>query len=349
MTQSKLTSMMIGSNGQPMAVIVSIFTPYQLLFLERYWAELGPRPLLILDSRAPKHRAARKPRIPGEVMELDLTGKVNDPDQALLVRQAATAAEDFAQRHRVCFICGSYQWPVNTTIFHRNRKNPDWIFMLQDDGLSTYLNLRPSPREKFRNIIREIVARVRGFPARTMVQGHPLGHDLPGLSAIILGLEPAHDTPGKGKVIVLPPQSQAVSYDGHAALFVGQPIIKDYGRDRLQPFLQQVAADLRARGYSRLAFKPHHFQPEEEIGLYLSAGFELFDPPLPVEEVIAESAFRTIAAVSSTALLTCKALFGDEVKAIAFNLTRFPPAHEKRDMTEVQALFQRAGVELVEL
>jgi hypothetical protein len=155
--------------------------------------------------------------------------------------------------------------------------------------------------------------------------------------------------PGQDRMIVLPAERQGIVGAEDAVLFVGQPYMRHVGRERIEPFAHNVAAVLRELGYAKLAFKAHHFQLDDEVEIYRRAGFELFESSLPLEEVLGASGFRTIASVNSTALLTSKALFGDGIRSIAFNLNKFKILHEKRDEGEVEALFRSVGVELREV
>ena len=184
------------------------------------------------------------------------------------------------------------------------------------------------PREAIRNVVREAVARLRGFPARAAIRGHPLGLDLPELRAIFIGVDRLRSSSNRRRpYLPLPSSDDArIEYTPDAALLVGQPYAGEVGLEQIGRVVAHIAADLRARGYRRLACKPHHFQGADELALYRDAGFEIVDPPTTVEEMIAESEFRTVAAINSTALLTVKSLFGDGVRAIAYAPSAFRPA-----------------------
>ena len=331
-------------------LVLSVFTPYQLLFVERLCGLIAPRPLLLLDSRPEAFRRGREPRLPAETIALALTGKVNDARQAALVRQGAAAVDRFAGGAPFGFLNASFQWPINNVVYTRHRRDPNAHFFLIEDGLSSYLEIRPSWREAIRNVGREAVARLRGFPRRRRIPGHPLGLDVPEIEAIFLGAERMPGGPGHRRYFTVPHRADRMLAPGDgSALFVGQPYLKTYGEPAMRRFLAAAAAWLRADGIGRIAFKPHHYQDADEVLLYADAGFEVVNPPLTVEEMIADSPFRTIAAINSTALLTTRSLFGGTIRAIAFSPTRFRPAHERRRMSELEAVFAQAGVEIVDL
>jgi len=336
--------------GDPLPIVSSIFTPYQLLLFERIMALVPDRPLLLIDSRPARYRDGRKPAIPPEqVRSLDLTGKVIDAEQARLVRQGLDEVSRFVGRKPFVFLCASYQRQFNTVLFTRYRTTGQARFLMMDDGLSTFLDPKSTRGEHVKNIGREIASRLRGYPKRRIFGGHPQGLDLPELSGILLSLDAR--PPGKEHrpYVVLPTGASSLDAgDPKQVLFVGQPYSIAYSWEVLDPLIRAIASDLRARGFERIAFKPHHFQPQEEVDRYLSQGFELIDPPIPVEEMIAGSQFRTIASINTTALLTTRALFGEAIHAIAYNPASFKPAQEQRDIREVEALFRRAGVEIVD-
>lgn len=331
-------------------IVASIFTPYQLLFFERLRAHLPAGPLLVLDSRPERFRTGRPPLLgDATIVPLALTGQVNSAHQAGLIREGLTAIDRFAGGDGFAFVCGSYQWPINAAILHHQHRNPRFAPFLIEEGLSTYLDIVPSPRERWRNLAREAVARLRRFPPRARVVGHPLGHDLPGLRGIIVGIAPL-DTGSRRPYLTLPTaQGGQVRFTPDGAILIGQPYLRELGAARLGQLAGAMHTDLRSRGFERIAFKPHHFQPEEERALYRDAGFELIDPPLAVEEMIAASPFRTVVSFNSTALLTVKSLFGNGVHAIAYDPTRIVPRHESRDPAEVEQLFRAAGVEITSL
>jgi hypothetical protein len=335
--------------GRPQAIVASVFTPYQLLFLERLCA-ISPIPrILVLDARAERFRSGRSPQIAGaEVIALNLTGKVNDPEQAVLVRRGIAAVERFADGGDVTFLAASYQFPINNVAYRAHRHDPKWRFCLIEDGLSTFIGVHPSPRERLRNAVREVVARLRGFPARLSIPGHPLGLDLPAIRAIFVGVDRLPTSPRARPYVTLPPPAAAgLTYTPDAALMVGQPYAAELGLDVLRSVIAQSPTDLQRRGCTRIAFKPHHFQSPAEVAIYTDLGFEIVDPPITVEELIPASPFRTIAAINSTALLTTRSLFGDAVRAIAYAPSAVRPRHERRDPREIEAVFAAAGVEIV--
>ena len=341
------------ATGGDLLVVASVFTPYQLLFFERLWEVLRDRPLFVLDSRPERYRLGRPPRF-GEAVHIEslpLTGKVNDPEQAVLVRRGIEAAERFVDSKPFAFVCGSYQWSINSAFYYRHRDNSDCSFFLSEEGLSSYLDIRPSRRERWRDLVRETVSRLRGFPPRPMIQGHPLGHDLPELKGIILGI--AHPPEGGTRqrpFLLLPPDhTEGMAYSPDAALLIGQPYVQELGEARLAQLAATIHQDLARRGFRRIAFKPHHFQLEAEVAIYTAQGFDLINPPLAVEEMIPQSEFRTLAGFNSTALLTAKSLFGDSVHAIAYDPSRIVPRHEGRNEEAVEAIFREAGVEIIRL
>lgn len=337
-------------DGALLPLVASVFTPYQLLFLERLWTQIEPRPLLILDSRGDRFREGRPPAIAGaQVISLSLTGAATDPSQVALIQQGIAAAEAFVADRRFVFTASSYQWPLNIGLYSKQRRNPRCRFLLVDDGLSTYLEIKRSMHELGRNFAREMLLKWRGLPARASYPGHPLGHDIPELHSIIVGLSDLPPQRGRRRYFSLTPSDGALTYTSDACLFIGQPYLRDYDARKLRPFIERIGADLSGRGFKRIGFKPHHFQSGQEIDYYLSMGFELVDPPIPVEEMIADSGFRTIASINSSALLTTRSLFGEGVRAIAYGPSVFKPAQEKRDLREVESIFRRAGVEIVDM
>lgn len=340
-----------GNDGAPLPIVASIFTPYQLLMLERIMETLPPRDVLVIDARPARFRDGRAPRIPGaRYLACDLSGKVIDGGQARLVRDLLVEVANFRADRPIAFLCASFQRHFNTVALRHWRGDGGVRWVLMDDGLSTFLDLGTAWTERLRNFVREALAGLLGYPRRASIPGHPLGLDIPGLAGIILSLD-ARPERDHGRPYVLLPPSRATLGPGDPAkaLFIGQPYAMNYGWKRLEPLIAGVVADLRARGLTDLAFKPHHFQKREEIDRYLAHGFQLVDPPVPVEEMIATSPYRAIASINTTALLTAKALFGDAVTAIAYDPTAFKPPQEKRDLHQVSALFAKAGVEIVSL
>lgn len=335
----------------PLPIVASVFTPYQLLFLERIWALIEPRPLMILDSRPQRFRSGRPPAIPADrLIDLDLTGKVNDRGQAALVRRGVQQVAAFTGDRPFAFLSASLQWPINNVLYTRYRRDPRCRCLLIDDGLSTYLDLRPSRRERTRNIAREIVARLKGFPARSFFAGHPLGLDAPRIDGILIGAAQApHGRTGRTYIPLPHDAATGPALPRDKVMFVGQSYSSGYSSVTLDATIAAIHEDLRARGFARPVVKPHHFQGGDEIERYLRAGFELLESSITVEEIVARRDFGTIASINSTALLTCKSLYGDRLEALAYNPTAFQPSHEHRDMAEVEAIFHRAGVTIVDL
>ncbi len=351
---TKTIQQAFAEGNDELPVIASVMTPYQLLFLEQIWTHLPTRPMLLIDGRPANHRAARPPRLQGltQYLELDLTGQVNSQEQARLVRQAMAEAERFAGGMPVLFACASYQAPVNNAIYTRHRQDRSWHFLLFEEGLSTYLALSPTIRERLRNVAREAVSRLRRFPRRTLFGGHPQGLDLPELRAIIVvdGQTP----PGRSaqRLVALPSGGGTeLTFNPDNVLFAGQPFVSAYGFDPelIRACAAEIFADLKNRGFKKIAFKAHHFQSAEDAQIYLDEGFELYESPLPLEEMIAQSEFRTIASVNTTALLTARSLYGEAVQSIAYSPADLGPHYERRDMNEVIEVFRRGGVEIVHL
>lgn len=350
LTPAGLAAIFAGDDGAPLPIVASVFTPYQLMQCERIVTGLPPRPVLLIDGRSPAIRSQRPACIPGaEMLAADLTGEVLNRDQARLAMSTLDQAAQFVGGKPFVFLCASFQRHVNTLALTRWHRDPAARLVLMDDGLSTFLDAHPSPQERAKNALRESIARLRGFPARRAISGHPLGLDLPGLHAILLSIDARPDRPTRRPYAILPPAHREIAAgDPAMALFIGQPYAQSYGWDRIDALVDAVVADLTARGHTRLGFKPHHFQPRDEIDRYLARGFELVESSAALEEMIGASPYRTIASVNTTALLTARALYGDAIRAIAYAPTAFKPPQESRDLAEVEALFRRAGVEVVD-
>lgn len=335
--------------GGDQAIVASVFTPYQLLFLERVLAQVTPRPTLIIDQRPEKYRIQRPPAPFGEVVGVSLTGKVIDPAQQALMRETLAAVERFAAAGPITFLCSSLGWAFNNAVFTRWRRSETVRFALLEDGLSTYLAAGQSRRGQLRNLAREALGRARGYVPRTLFGGHALGLDLPEVRAILVGSDLVAQDRAR-RYVTVPPIDGAghVPRDPAAALFVGQPYLRDYGEAAIVAFIDKARAYLNGQGITRLEVKPHHFQTMDEIRLYLDRGFTLLDPPVTVEELIGASTHGAIASCNTTALMTSKSLLGPAIRSIAFSPAAFRPAQETRDPAEVVAVFRRFGVEVVE-
>jgi hypothetical protein len=338
--------------GHDAPIAVSIHTPYQLLFLERLLACVSPRPTLIVDQRPEKYRLGRKPQTPGvQVLEAAITGRLTDPDQQRLMREVLDRIDAFANHGAFTFVCPSFGWPFNNIALTRWRRRGDVRFAIIEDGLSTYLQTSQSWKWQLRNLALEIVGRVRGYLPRTLFGGHPLGLDLGEVQAIFVGSDLVIPERGSERYIAVPPLAgQAeVQRDPAAALFVGQPYLRDYGEDAIVAFIDKAFAWLRSQGVTRMALKPHHFQTPEEIALYLDRGCTLLDPPVTIEELIGGSDYGILASSNTTALMTTKSMLGPAIRTVAINPTAFSQRQETRDPAEVVAIFRRFGVEVVEL
>ncbi|MDT0575729.1 hypothetical protein RM533_05980 [Croceicoccus sp. F390] len=352
-----LIALFADATGDPLTIVASVFTPYQLLLFRRIHDLLPGRPVLLIDSRPRAYRLRHPADLTGAaVLPMELTGAVTDRTQAELVNEAMAAIGRFCGADPFVFLCASFQRHFNTVAYTRLRRRPDVRLLLMDDGLATFLDQGTTPRERARNLARELVARIRNLPARATVRGHPLGLDLAEVQGIILSMHvgaPARSkacsATGGGRRYFLLPQQTATLPEGDAskALFIGQPYRDVYGDAILDPMIEAICADLAGRGFTTIAFKPHHFQSDKEIARYLAHGMVLDDPPCAVEEMIAHSPYRTIASINTTALLTVRALLGDEVSAIAYDPAAFKPAQDTRDILEVEALFRQGGVEIV--
>jgi hypothetical protein len=335
-------------DGALLPVVAHVFTPYHLLFLERLWSLIEDRPLLLVDGRPDRFRDSRPPALPNaRILSLPLNGQVNSPVQAAMIRDVIAEVDRFTGGGPFAHITASYQWPAANILFTRHRRDPRARFLLMDDGLSTYISVRPSVRERTRNIPREIVSRLRGFPRRSFVSGHPLGLDIAEIEAIFIGTQRPPSAPAHRNYISLPPSSETIRFTPDAVLFVGQPYAAYYPEEQIYRTIDWIGRDLASRGFRRMGFKPHHFQRRDEIERYLALGFELVDPPVPVEEMLVQSEFRTIASINTSALLTTRSLFGDAIHAIAYAPAAYKPHQESRDMAEVEAIFRLAGVEVM--
>ncbi len=342
---------LIARDGSRPVIVASVFTPYQLLVLERILGEAGAFDGLVIDQRPEKFRRNRPADVPGaQVIEASLTGSVVQADQRRLLRETLSRIETFVGERRFVFMCASFAWGLNNLVLARFRRRGRARFVMIEDGLSTYIEAGQAAQGRLRNLAREVVRRLKGEPARALYSGHSLGLDLPEVEGIVTGSPDVPHAPGRN-FVVLPPAAidEAAPRDPGAVLFVGQPYLRDYGEGAIRRFAERSAAFLRNRGATRIDFKPHHFQTSGEIGLYLDQGFALYDPPMAVEEVIGASDHRVIASCNTTALITGRILLGGAIEAIAFDPTTFRPAQETRDPADVEALFRRFDVEIVHL
>lgn len=324
---------------------ISIFTPFQAMVAERIIHDFTPAKVIIFDQRSEGIRNQLPfPRDLGEVIELNVSGRAMDRSQQKLFADVLLDLEKRTAGN-FTFVASSYEWSFNNAILRHFRKRSRFYAM--EDGLSTYLNLRRSLRGLAREVAREVAVRARGFTPRYIVPGHPLGLSLQEMKGVFILSEwvgeAAHMPPS---ILLSKPSKSSRQRDFEEALVVGQPYMRDYGVAAMKQQAERMHRLLKSEGVKAIRFKPHHFQSADEIKVYLDTGMRLVETPLPLEAYFESDRAGVIAGINSTALITSKTLFGDEIRAMAVDPLSFKPPKERRCSREVLELFRRAGVEV---
>lgn len=334
------------------ALIISVFTPFQLLVSQEVVAsEFPTAQVYLVDQRAAKFREYSPPQFENlqKVCVLNNNGSIRSKADREAIREALNFSEMVLEREQnVIFLCASLEWALNNALFTLCRRRSSAKIRMFEDGISTYIPLSPGPVQRLKRVYRLLQSYLPSSPRLSYVRGaHAIGLNDPDVEAIYV----------KNESVVTYPLDRLKKYSGasltpvvrdlETGIFLIQHFTTEYGEQYSQ-FVGDFIASLAQFGVKKWFVKLHHFSPPEEAKIFMDAGFELFDSRCTVEEALLTSPIGVVASINTTALVTVKLLFEDGIRSISISPDVFAPKWEKRGQSNLVSLFKSCGVEIWE-
>lgn len=252
----------------------------------------------------------------------------------------------------VSIFLSDIQWQLNNAIFGMiaRNKNKNKIIRICNFPDGSVNLICPEPKNVMiaYNFIRKILGDLKGVPYR-FYMGDYLGYDY---VEKIYSLFPPALPDYKSKVVKIPANLHLVKkVDSDACIFLGQDYKKCMEEKQYISLRQSAVMFSKKLGYSKLYYKPHHFESwMDDISFYSHEGFSLITTKKPMEEYYMENPVACVVSYDSSALPHLKILFDNAVRCISYcglKVLRYKGTKDSAKDKTID-LYKMTGVELYE-
>ena len=235
--------------------------------------------------------------------------------------------------------------PLLNAVYARFASTTGYSHYVYAEGISSYLDLKLPFSWKIKFNLLRWVALIKGFSFGISIRGHPHGLDMDNVKGLIAehpSLLSSHGKPIESLPLENIPFNNS-SCSISEVMFIGQPHLDS--RIDLLSLYGDMAFGLKEYFQLPLVYKPHHFEPPQQIRAAKSAGFKIIETNLPFEELIEKRRPSVVVSFRSTALINTSRLLDKSAKVYTFAPFLVAPPDECGSLEQLRSVMAMFGVD----